>query len=160
MTNKSRGVLTAGLGLLLAAAPLLAHHSFSAEFDGNQKVTIKGAVTKVEWMNPHAWFYVDAKDDAGNVAHWQFEIGPPNQLSRRGWRKRIRSNRETRSPGPVCAPRTEPTPGARERSCCPTAKGSSTDRPTAHPLRASRRLAEAEHGRAVSIQNLGDIRRF
>src|ERR1700691_4012237 len=87
MTNKSQGVLTAGLGLLLAAAPLLAHHSFSAEFDGNQKVTVKGTVTKVEWMNPHAWFYVDAKDNAGNVAHWQFEIGPPNELSRRGWRK-------------------------------------------------------------------------
>jgi len=87
MNDKPRGVLTASLGLLLASAPLLAHHSFAAEFDANQKVALKGTVTKVEWTNPHAWFYIDVKDDSGAVAHWQCEVGPPNELSRRGWRK-------------------------------------------------------------------------
>ena len=70
-----------------AAVPALAHHAFSAEFDTKQPITLKGVVTKIEWMNPHAWFYIDVKTDAGVVEHWQLETGAPIELARRGWRK-------------------------------------------------------------------------
>jgi hypothetical protein len=80
-------VSLAGLGMLLAALPALAHHSFAAEYDDKKPVAVKGLVTKIEWQNPHIWFYVDAKDASGNVAHWQFEGGPPNMLVRQGWKK-------------------------------------------------------------------------
>ena len=72
-------------GLMLAAVPMLAHHSFSAEYDRSKPITLKGSVTKVEWMNPHARFYVDVKDDAGKVTNWEFELGSPNGLMRQGW---------------------------------------------------------------------------
>jgi hypothetical protein len=72
-------------GLMLAAVPMLAHHSFSAEYDRSKPITLKGTVTKVEWMNPHARFYVDVKDDAGKVTNWEFELGSPNGLMRQGW---------------------------------------------------------------------------
>jgi hypothetical protein len=72
-------------GLMLAAVPMLAHHSFSAEYDRSKPITLKGAVTKVEWMNPHARFYVDVKDDDGKVTNWEFELGSPNGLMRQGW---------------------------------------------------------------------------
>jgi hypothetical protein len=75
-------------GLLLAAAlPLLAHHSFAAEYDGNAKLTLKGTIAKIDWMNPHIWIYIDAKDDAGKTTRWQCEGGPPNSLTRNGWTK-------------------------------------------------------------------------
>ncbi len=75
-------------GLLVAAAlPLLAHHSFAAEYDANAKLTLKGTVTKVDWMNPHIWVYLDAKDESGKMIHWQCEGGPPNTLTRNGWTK-------------------------------------------------------------------------
>jgi hypothetical protein len=75
-------------GLLLAAAlPLLAHHSFAAEYDGNAKLTLKGTIAKIDWMNPHIWIYIDAKDEAGKVTRWQCEGGPPNSLTRNGWTK-------------------------------------------------------------------------
>jgi hypothetical protein len=77
-------VLLAGFGLL-AAVPVSAHHSFAAEYDRNKPITLTGAVTKVEWMNPHARFYVDVKDDAGKVTNWEFELGSPNGLMRMGW---------------------------------------------------------------------------
>ena len=76
-----------GAGILSAAAPLLAHHSFAAEYDGNKKVTMTGAVTKVEWMNPHMFFYADIKDEKGNVVNWAFENGNLRGLLRRGWTK-------------------------------------------------------------------------
>src|SRR5579863_312598 len=78
-------VAIAVLGLIASAAPLLAHHSFAAEYDANKKVNISGTVTKVEWMNPHARFYVDVKDDKGVTTNWEFELGSPNGLMRNGW---------------------------------------------------------------------------
>jgi hypothetical protein len=72
-------------GLMLAAVPMLAHHSFSAEYDRAKTISLKGTVTKVEWMNPHARFYVDVKDDGGKVTNWEFELGSPNGLMRQGW---------------------------------------------------------------------------
>jgi hypothetical protein len=83
----SLGGFVAGLGLLALAAPAFGHHSFAAEFDANKKVTLKGTVTKLDWMNPHIWIYLDVKDDSGAVAHWQCEGGPPNTLTRNGWTK-------------------------------------------------------------------------
>src|SRR5262245_45244975 len=73
------------LGLLAGTAPfLLAHHSFSAEYDANQPVKVTGVVTKVEWQNPHIWFFVDVKDAQGKVTNWGFSGGPPGVLQRRG----------------------------------------------------------------------------
>ena len=69
----------------MAAMPMLAHHSFAAEYDRSKAVTLKGTVTKVEWMNPHARFYVDVKDDKGATTNWEFELGSPNGLMRSGW---------------------------------------------------------------------------
>ena len=63
----------------------LAHHSFSAEFDANQAVTLTGTVTSVEWRSPHVWFYVDIEDDGGTASNWGFELGSPNLLLRNGW---------------------------------------------------------------------------
>ena len=81
-------VLTAGLGLVfatVAAIPVSAHHSFAAEFDSSLPVNITGTVTKLEWANPHARVYVDVKDETGKVINWDFELGSPNGLMRRGW---------------------------------------------------------------------------
>jgi hypothetical protein len=78
-------VLVAAFGLLLAAVPASAHHSFAAEFDANKPIKLTGTVTKVEWMNPHTWFYIDVKDDKGTVTNWGVEMGSPNGLMRAGW---------------------------------------------------------------------------
>lgn len=79
--------LIAVFGLFPAALPLAAHHAFAAEFDVNQPVKVSGTVTKVDWVNPHSWIYVDVKDDAGKVTNWHFELGAPNALFRLGWKK-------------------------------------------------------------------------
>jgi hypothetical protein len=78
-------VFVAGLGLLLAAKPTLAHHAFAAEFDANKPVKVTGVVTKVDWRNPHTWFYLDVKDESGKVTNWGMEMGSPNGLMRNGW---------------------------------------------------------------------------
>jgi hypothetical protein len=76
-------------GLALGAMPILAHHSFSAEYDDTKPVKVSGVVTKVEWTNPHIWFFVDAKDADGKVVHWAFSGGAPGQLMRRGIMKDV-----------------------------------------------------------------------
>jgi len=75
------------LGLAAAAVPVFAHHSFAAEFDGAKKVTLTGVVTKMDWVNPHAYIYVDVKGDDGAMVNWAIETGAPNALYRQGWRK-------------------------------------------------------------------------
>src|SRR5204863_2850038 len=75
------------VGLLLSAVSLIAHHSFAAEYDNNKPIKFQGKVTKVEWMNPHIYFYVDAKDDSGKAVNYAIEGGAPNGLYRQGWRK-------------------------------------------------------------------------
>lgn len=77
--------LLAGVGLLITTLPVLAHHSFQAEYDADKPITLKGTVTKVEWTNPHARFYVDVKDPSGNVTNWNLELASPNGLMRQGW---------------------------------------------------------------------------
>ena len=66
---------------------LLFHHSFAAEFDSSKPVELKGTVTRIDWVNPHAWVYLDVKDDAGKVISWGCELGSPNLLMRNGWRR-------------------------------------------------------------------------
>lgn len=77
--------LLLGLTLALASAQVQAHHSFAAQYDANKPVTLVGTVTKVEWTNPHARFYVDVKDEKGVVTNWNFELASPNVLRRNGW---------------------------------------------------------------------------
>lgn len=84
---KTKMVLTMAGLLVAAAVPMLAHHSFAAEFDDAQKVMLKGSVVKIEWQNPHIWLYLDVKDESGKDVRWQCEGGPPNTLTRNGWTK-------------------------------------------------------------------------
>jgi Family of unknown function (DUF6152) len=71
--------------LCIIASPVLAHHSFAADYDASKPVTVRGTVTKFEWMNPHARFYLDVKDDSGAITNWEFELGSPNTLMKSGW---------------------------------------------------------------------------
>jgi hypothetical protein len=79
-------IIIAGLAAA-AALPLWGHHSFAAEFDGTKAVRLRGALTKIEWTNPHSYFYVDVKDEQGNVVNWGCEAGAPGALSRRGFKR-------------------------------------------------------------------------
>jgi hypothetical protein len=84
---KPRLVLLAVTAGMLTGIPALAHHSFSAEFDGSKPVRLVGALTKVEWTNPHSYFYLDVRDDKGNVVNWGCEGGGPGALSRAGMKR-------------------------------------------------------------------------
>ena len=105
MKNRILFVLAVSGALMIPAVPLLAHHSFAAEYDSNKPVTLTGTVTKMEWQNPHARFYVDVKDEAGKVTNWEFELGSPNGLMRRVGRA-IRSKKATKSRSTATWPRT------------------------------------------------------
>jgi hypothetical protein len=79
-------LLVFGFAMLAVVAPVFAHHSFSAEFDAKQQVELRGYVTKVEWTNPHVWFYINVMDEkTGRATNWGFEMGPPHGLQGQGW---------------------------------------------------------------------------
>jgi Family of unknown function (DUF6152) len=80
-------IVVLALSMVSAALPALAHHSFAAEYDQKQPITLKGVVTHLDWMNPHVYFYVDVADKDGKLTHWSCEAGNPNALARRGWKK-------------------------------------------------------------------------
>ena len=81
---------TAGLaGFLVAVLPASAHHSFRSQYDADQPVTLTGYVTKIEWMNPHVYFYIDVVNGEGDTESWGFEMGPPHMLERRGWKRNM-----------------------------------------------------------------------
>jgi hypothetical protein len=80
-------VLAVAVAICLTSTPLAAHHSFAAEYDSTKPINLTGTVTKIEWMNPHARFYMDVKDEDGKVTNWEFELGSPNGLIRQGWKR-------------------------------------------------------------------------
>ena len=84
---KKLALVVAGAGLLLAAVPMWAHHAFAAEFDAKKPVKLEGTVTKMEWINPHAWIHIDVKNTDGTTTSWMVEGGTPNTLLRRGFTK-------------------------------------------------------------------------
>src|SRR5713226_4003589 len=85
--RKQLSMMVAAAAALLATVPVLAHHAFAAEFDATAPVKLRGTVTKMEWINPHSWVYVDVKGPDGKVVNWAVECGAPNALLRRGWNK-------------------------------------------------------------------------
>jgi Family of unknown function (DUF6152) len=85
--KKPLSLSLAVLSIVAATAPVYAHHAFAAEYDANKPVSIRGKLTKVEWVNPHGWIHIDVTDDSGKVTSWSVETGSPNALLRRGLRK-------------------------------------------------------------------------
>src|SRR5579864_335430 len=83
---RTKILLVAGIGLLLAAMPVLAHHSLAAKYDTRQSILLKGTVTKISWDNPHVHLYLQAVDKAASDAGWEFEMGSPNLLMLSGWK--------------------------------------------------------------------------
>src|SRR5215831_18978489 len=95
MKLSSSLVLAIGFALAIAAVPAVAHHSFAAQYDRSKPVTLTGPVTKVDWINPHARIFLDAKDAGGKVVNWEIELGPPAALMRNGWTKKAITIGET-----------------------------------------------------------------
>ena len=85
MSHRSPWILGLSAAVLCVSLPAAAHHSFAAIFDASKPVKVTGTVTRVEWMNPHTWIYLDAKTDDGAAEAWAFELGSPNRLMRYGW---------------------------------------------------------------------------
>ncbi len=85
--NMQRIISAVAVSVMIAGVTAGAHHAFSAEFDENKPVNLEGALTKAEWVNPHAWLYIDVKGPDDQVTNWAIEMGPPNALLRRGWKK-------------------------------------------------------------------------
>jgi hypothetical protein len=85
MGKNKWSALVGGLAFFLAVLPAVAHHAFVAEYDASKSTTLQGVVTKVEWTNPHARFYIDVKDKSGSMANWNLELASPNALRRLGW---------------------------------------------------------------------------
>ena len=85
---KKLNLLVAGAGLLAGMLPVLAHHSGAAVFDSTKKINLTGVVTKFEWTNPHAHFFIDVKDSNGNVTNWNLELASPSILIRNGWTRK------------------------------------------------------------------------
>ena len=113
-------VFAAAAALPLTTMTISAHHAFTAEYDENKRVTVSGTVTKFEWTNPHAWLYVDGKDESPKAANWGFEMGSPNGLLHRGWRhtELKRGDQVTVEGTARKTAATWPTPAL---SCCRTA---------------------------------------
>jgi DNA/RNA endonuclease YhcR with UshA esterase domain len=86
---RAKLAVAGGLWVVMASAPAMAHHSFAAEYDNDKPVKVTGVVTKIEWTNPHIWFFVDVKDETGTVTNWAFSGGPPGVLDRRGISKNV-----------------------------------------------------------------------
>jgi len=84
--NSKIAAAIAGIGLLVVATPVVAHHSFAAEYDAARPIVLKGRVTRIEWTNPHAHCYLDAQDETGNVTNWKLELASPNVLAQNGWK--------------------------------------------------------------------------
>ena len=90
MTRNTLAALTLGFGMLIGVTTALGHHAFSAEFDSEKPVEKRGFVTKVDWTNPHVWFYINVKDEkTGKISNWGFEMGPPHGLQARGWTREL-----------------------------------------------------------------------
>lgn len=80
-------LVVAGAAFLVGAVPVVAHHSFATQYDAKKPVEMKGTITKVQWTNPHARFYIDVKDDQGQLQNWNWEMASPNVLARNGWKR-------------------------------------------------------------------------
>ncbi len=87
MNPRVSGIFALPFVVMAAIAPAMAHHGFAGQFDIKKPTTLVGTVTKIEWMNPHIYFYIDVKDNSGKVANWMIEGPSPNGLLRAGWRK-------------------------------------------------------------------------